>query len=92
MSFGPRLSLNNVALQGLTTDDEDALLALARDGDERAYETLIEPHRAELHAHCYRMLASVHDADDAVQEALIRAWKGLPRFEGRSSIRTLSTR
>jgi RNA polymerase sigma-70 factor, ECF subfamily len=88
MSFEPTRSLNNVALQGLTTDDSDALLALARDGDERAYERLIERHRTELHAHCYRMLASVHDADDAVQEALIRAWRALPNFEGRSSIRT----
>jgi RNA polymerase sigma-70 factor (ECF subfamily) len=72
----------------LTTADEESLLELARGGDERAYETLIEGHRAELHAHCYRMLASVHDADDAVQEALLRAWKGLPTFESRSSIRT----
>ncbi|MGB8197804.1 MAG: sigma-70 family RNA polymerase sigma factor [Acidimicrobiales bacterium] len=77
-----------MTVHGLTTDDEDALVALARTGDERAYEVLIERHRAELHAHCYRMLASVHDADDAVQEALIRAWRALPHFEGRSSIRT----
>jgi RNA polymerase sigma-70 factor, ECF subfamily len=77
-----------VALQELTTEDDGALLALAREGDERAYEALIEGHRAELHAHCYRMLASVHDADDAVQEALFRAWRGLPSFAGRSSIRT----
>jgi RNA polymerase sigma-70 factor, ECF subfamily len=88
MSFGPTRSLNTVTLQGLTTDDEVALVALARAGDDRAYERLIERHRPELHAHCYRMLASVHDADDAVQEALIRAWRSLPSFEGRSSIRT----
>jgi RNA polymerase sigma-70 factor, ECF subfamily len=69
-------------------EDEKALLQLAQLGDERAYETLIESHRAELHAHCYRMLASLHDADDAVQEALLRAWKGLPGFEARSSVRT----
>jgi RNA polymerase sigma-70 factor (ECF subfamily) len=72
----------------MITSDEKELLELAQCGDERAYETLIEGHRAELHAHCYRMLASVHDADDAVQEALLRAWKGLPAFESRSSIRT----
>jgi RNA polymerase sigma-70 factor (ECF subfamily) len=55
---------------------------------ETAYEELVEPHRAELHAHCYRMLGSVHDAEDALQDALMRAWRALPRFEGRSSPRT----
>jgi RNA polymerase sigma-70 factor (ECF subfamily) len=55
---------------------------------EDAYSRLIEPHRAELRTHCYRMLGSVHDAEDALQDALLRAWKGLRRFEGRSSIRT----
>jgi RNA polymerase sigma-70 factor (ECF subfamily) len=64
------------------------LLESARAGDERAYQRLIEPHRAELHAHCYRMLGSVHDADDALQDALLRAWRGLPKFEGRSSLRS----
>jgi len=68
--------------------DEQLLLNAARRGDEDAYRELVESHRAELHAHCYRMLASVHDADDAVQEALVRAWKGLSRFESRSSVRT----
>jgi RNA polymerase sigma-70 factor (ECF subfamily) len=49
---------------------------------------MIEPYRAELHAHCYRMLGSVHDAEDALQDALLRAWRGLPQFEGRSSLRS----
>jgi RNA polymerase sigma-70 factor, ECF subfamily len=53
-----------------------------------AYSELVEPHRAELRAHCYRMLGSVHDADDALQEALLRAWRALPRFQGRSSVRS----
>jgi RNA polymerase sigma-70 factor (ECF subfamily) len=53
-----------------------------------SFAELIEPHRRELHAHCYRMLGSVHDADDALQEALLGAWRGLPGFEGRSSLRT----
>src|SRR5215468_11667720 len=56
--------------------------------DEAAYAELVERHTRELHAHCYRMLGSVHDADDALQDALLRAWRGLARFEGRSSLRT----
>src|SRR3954451_5613632 len=64
------------------------LLTAARGGDEAAFEQLVAPHRAELHAHCYRMLASVQDAEDALQEALLGAWRGLPRFEGRSSLRS----
>ncbi len=52
------------------------------------YDRLVEPHRAELRAHCYRMLGSAQDAEDALQEAMLRAWRGLARFEGRSSLRT----
>jgi RNA polymerase sigma-70 factor (ECF subfamily) len=52
------------------------------------FEALVAQHRAELHAHCYRMLGSVHDADDALQDALLGAWKGLAGFEGRSSLRS----
>src|SRR6266513_1836105 len=64
------------------------LLEAARGGREEAFAQLVEPHRAQLHAHCYRMLGSVHDAEDALQEALLRAWRGLPRFEGRSSLKS----
>jgi RNA polymerase sigma-70 factor (ECF subfamily) len=64
------------------------LLAAARGGDADAFGRLVEPHRRELHAHCYRMLGSVHDAEDALQEAMLRAWRGLERFEGRSSLRS----
>jgi RNA polymerase sigma-70 factor (ECF subfamily) len=72
--------------------NERELLEAARRGDQDAYGRLVGPHRAELHAHCYRMLGSVPDAEDALQEALLRAWRGLPRFEGRSSFRSwLST-
>ena len=64
------------------------LLESAQAGDEGAFAGLVERYRGELHAHCYRMLGSVHDADDAMQDALLRAWKALPRFEGRSSLRS----
>ena len=67
--------------------DGEALLALARAGDEGAFRALAEAHQAELHAHCYRMLASYHDAEDALQETLLRAWRALPGFEGRSTLR-----
>jgi RNA polymerase sigma-70 factor (ECF subfamily) len=66
----------------------DALLAAARTGDEAAFERLVEPHRRELHAHCYRMLGSLHDTEEAMQEAMLRVWRGLERFEGRSSLRS----
>jgi RNA polymerase sigma-70 factor, ECF subfamily len=59
-----------------------------REIDQGSFAELVEPYRRELHAHCYRMLGSVHDADDAMQEALLGAWKGLSGFEGRSSLRS----
>jgi RNA polymerase sigma-70 factor (TIGR02960 family) len=69
-----------------TMDPE--LLARARAGDSSAFEKLTTPHRRALHLHCYRMLGSPHDADDAVQETLIAAWKALDSFEGRSALGT----
>ena len=71
-----------------TRADEIALVKLASEGDEGAFSELVEPHRAELRAHCYRMLGSLHDAEDALQDALLRAWRGLSGFEGRSSVRS----
>ena len=64
------------------------LLEAARTGDEDAFARLVEPHRRALHAHCYRMLGSVADAEDALQDALLNAWRGLAKFEGRSSLRS----
>jgi RNA polymerase sigma-70 factor, ECF subfamily len=67
---------------------ERELLAAARDGSEDAFARLISPYRAGLSAHCYRLLGSVHDAEDALQEAMLRAWRGLAGFQGRSSLRS----
>lgn len=64
------------------------LLARARAGDRDAFAALVEPHRHEIHVHCYRMLGSLHDAEDVVQETWLAAWVGLAGFEARSSIRT----
>jgi RNA polymerase sigma-70 factor (TIGR02960 family) len=66
---------------------EQALLEAARRDDGAAFARLVEPYRAELHAHCYRMLGSVQDAEDALQDALLGAWRGLAGFEGRGSLR-----
>jgi RNA polymerase sigma-70 factor, ECF subfamily len=67
---------------------EQALLELARNGDEGAFGDLIGVHRGALTAHCYQMLGSFADAEDAVQDALLRAWRALESFEGRSSVRS----
>ena len=63
-------------------------VTLARDGDGAAFERLIEPHRRELFVHCYRILGSIQDAEDALQETMVAAWTGLAGFEGRASVRT----
>src|SRR5829696_1253018 len=66
----------------------DVLLAAARGGDEHAFAQLTSPYRRELQVHCYRMLGSLHDAEDLVQDTLLRAWRGLDGFEGRASFRS----
>jgi RNA polymerase sigma-70 factor, ECF subfamily len=67
---------------------EQDVLEAARRGDEGAFERLVEPHRRELHAHCYRMLGSLHDAEDALQDALLRAWRGLGGLKDHQSLRS----
>jgi RNA polymerase sigma-70 factor (TIGR02960 family) len=64
------------------------LISRARAGDGDAFRELTEPHRRELQVHCYRMLGSFQDAEDALQDTLLAAWQGLGGFEGRASIRT----
>jgi RNA polymerase sigma-70 factor (ECF subfamily) len=67
---------------------ERDVLATAQQGDEDAFGRLVGPYRRELLAHCYRMLGSAADAEDVLQDSLLGAWRGLPRFEGRSSLRS----
>jgi RNA polymerase sigma-70 factor (TIGR02960 family) len=67
---------------------EEARLTRARAGDEDAFRELTEPHRRELQLHCYRILGSLQDAEDLVQETLVAAWRGLEAFEGRASVRS----
>jgi RNA polymerase sigma-70 factor, ECF subfamily len=66
---------------------EQELVEAACGGDEEAFRRLVDPYRSRLRAHCYRMLRSSHDADDALQDALLRAWRGLCGFAGRSAVR-----
>jgi RNA polymerase sigma-70 factor, ECF subfamily len=66
----------------------EGTLDRARAGDGQAFRELTEPYRRELQVHCYRMLGSVQDAEDVLQETLLAAWRGLGGFEGRSSVRT----
>src|SRR5437764_7634510 len=71
-----------------TLQTEAAVLRAVRAGDEPTFAALAERYRRELHVHCYRMLGSFDDAEDAVQETLLAAWRGLASFQGRASVRT----
>jgi RNA polymerase sigma-70 factor (ECF subfamily) len=67
---------------------ERLLIEAACRGDEAAFQALVAPLRGPLHGHCLRMLGSAHDAEDAMQDVLLRAWRALPTFEGRSTLRS----
>ena len=67
---------------------ETEVVTAARGGDRAAFERLVEPYRRELKAHCYRMSGSIHDAEDLLQESLLKAWRAISGFEGRASVRT----
>ena len=83
-----RHSQDQQGLRWETLSVELDLIGRARSGDEDALRALVDRHRGELLVHCYRLLGSMHDAEDAIQETLLSAWKGLAGFEGRSSVRT----
>jgi RNA polymerase sigma-70 factor (ECF subfamily) len=71
-----------------TNPDRRLLLTAAQAGDEKAFRQLIEPYRHALDVHCYRMLGSAQDAEDLVQETLLRAWRAIGRFEPRAQLQT----
>jgi RNA polymerase sigma-70 factor (ECF subfamily) len=78
----------NVEADASTVADDAAVLAAIRAGDEAAFGAVAERYRRQLHVHCYRMVGSFDDAEDLVQETLLRAWRARATFEGRSLFRT----
>lgn len=85
---GPHTDSPTGSPKRLASGDSTATLSAALKGDSGAFELLTEPYRHELLAHCYRMLGSPQDAEDLVQETLLRAWRRLNTFEGRASLRS----
>jgi RNA polymerase sigma-70 factor, ECF subfamily len=79
--------LSSVQASTATAPSPDELLRAALDGDQARFGLLVAPHVRELHVHCYRMLGSFHDAEDATQETLLRAWRHLDTFQGRGPLR-----
>ena len=75
-------------MKNINIDQQSEQLRLARAGDQQAFEKLVEPYHHEILVHCYRILGSFEDAEDMLQETLLRVWNHLDAFEGRSSLRT----
>ncbi|MFI0357753.1 sigma-70 family RNA polymerase sigma factor [Actinomadura sp. 9N407] len=75
-------------MRGMPPAEETDLLALARSGSGEAFRELVEPYRRELQVHCYRILGSIQDAEDVLQETLLAAWRGIGGYEERASVRT----
>jgi RNA polymerase sigma-70 factor (ECF subfamily) len=75
-------------MKNINIDEQSEQLRLARAGDQQAFERLVEPYHHEILVHCYRILGSFEDAEDMLQETLLRVWNRLDSFEGRSSLRT----
>ena len=75
-------------MKNINFDEQNELLRQAKAGDQQAFEQLVEPYQREILVHCYRILGSFEDAEDMTQETLLRVWKRLDSFEGRSSLRT----
>ena len=86
-AFRPGSVLGVTATSASSGAPDQRLLDAARGGDEDAFRRLVGPHRGVLYAHCYRMLGSPHDAEDALQEALVRSWRGLPGFRAGAPVR-----
>src|SRR5258708_8601907 len=91
VQYSERWSFGGVGVHA-ANEEAAALVEGVRSGDEAAFAALTEPYRRQLHLHCYRMLASFDEAEDLVQETLLRAWRGRAGFEGRSSCPTWLSR
>ena len=74
-------------MKNINIDEQSEQLRLARAGDPQAFERLVEPYHREILVHCYRILGSFEDAEDMLQETLLRVWNHIDSFEGRSSLR-----
>src|SRR5215211_4021912 len=82
------MCVERVSMSEAQKVEEAKRLTAARNGDTEEFSHLTEPYRRELQVHCYRILGSLHEAEDMVQETMLKAWKRLDTFEGRASFRS----